>query len=155
LAVDFLTVETIWLQRLYVLFFIELGSRRVHLAGCIPTPSAPCAPWVTQQARHVTWTLARRQRANFVFTVATVSAVWFTSTSWPRVMGFRTLRGANVAKESSFSAGKRSFRFARGSLLETSEPVAARRHAHSICRARRGTHANLGLSPLIIPGHAR
>ena len=34
LAVDFFTVETLWLQRLYVLFFIELGSRRVHLAGC-------------------------------------------------------------------------------------------------------------------------
>ena len=38
LAVDFFTVETIWLQRLYVLFFIELGSRRVHMAGCTPTP---------------------------------------------------------------------------------------------------------------------
>ena len=33
LAVDFFTVETIWLQRLYVLFFIELGSRRAHVAG--------------------------------------------------------------------------------------------------------------------------
>ena len=33
LAVDFFTVETIWLQRLSVLFFIELGSRRVHLVG--------------------------------------------------------------------------------------------------------------------------
>jgi putative transposase len=31
LAVDFFTVETMWLQRLYVLFFIELSSRRVHL----------------------------------------------------------------------------------------------------------------------------
>ena len=55
LAVDFFTVETIWLQRLYVLFFIELRSRRVHVAGCTPNPSAP---WVTQQARQLTWTLA-------------------------------------------------------------------------------------------------
>ena len=38
LAADFFTVETIWLQRLYVLFFIELGSRRVHMAGCTPNP---------------------------------------------------------------------------------------------------------------------
>jgi putative transposase len=55
LAVDFFTVETIWLQRLYVLFFIELGSRRVHVTGCTPNPSAP---WVTQQARQLSWTLA-------------------------------------------------------------------------------------------------
>ena len=48
LACDFFTVETVWLKTLYVLFFIELGSRRVHVAGCTPNPSAP---WVTQQAR--------------------------------------------------------------------------------------------------------
>jgi putative transposase len=57
LAVDFFTVETMWLQRLYGLFFIELGSRRVHVAGCTPNPSAP---WVTQQARQLAWTLADR-----------------------------------------------------------------------------------------------
>ena len=44
LAVDFFTVETIGMRRLYVLFFIELGSRRVHLAGCTANPSGA---WVT------------------------------------------------------------------------------------------------------------
>ena len=54
LAVDFFTVETISLQRLYVLFFIELGSRRVHLAGCTKNPTGA---WVAQQARQFSWTL--------------------------------------------------------------------------------------------------
>ena len=57
LAVDFVTVDTIWLQRLSVLFFIEVGSRRVHLTGCTPNPTGL---WVTQQARHLTWTLGGR-----------------------------------------------------------------------------------------------
>jgi putative transposase len=48
IAVDFFTVETVRLQRLYVLIFIELGSRRVDLAGCTAKPSST---WVTQQAR--------------------------------------------------------------------------------------------------------
>jgi putative transposase len=46
-----------WLERLYVLFFIELGSRRVHLAGCTANPRAPR---VIQQARQLTWTFAER-----------------------------------------------------------------------------------------------
>ena len=49
-ACDFFTVETAWLKTLYVLVFIELGSRRVHLAGC---SSNPTSAWVTQQARHL------------------------------------------------------------------------------------------------------
>ncbi len=56
-ACDFFTVETAWLKTLYVLFFIELGSRRVHLAGCTATPTSA---WVTQQARQLGWELQDR-----------------------------------------------------------------------------------------------
>jgi putative transposase len=58
MAVDFFTVDTVWLQRLYVLFFIELESRRVRLAGCTAHPDER---WVTQQARQVAWTLAAHE----------------------------------------------------------------------------------------------
>jgi putative transposase len=59
LAVDFFTVETVSLRRLYVLFFIELGSRRVHLSGCTTNPSGA---WVTQQARQLAWGVAERSK---------------------------------------------------------------------------------------------
>jgi putative transposase len=53
LACDFFTVETISLRRYFVLFFIELGSRRIHLAGCTTNPTGA---WVTQQARNLSFT---------------------------------------------------------------------------------------------------
>ena len=40
LACDFFTVETIWLKTLYVLFFIELGTRRVYFAGITTNPNS-------------------------------------------------------------------------------------------------------------------
>jgi putative transposase len=42
------------LQTVYVLFFIELGTGRVHLAGCTASPTGA---WVTQQARQLSWQL--------------------------------------------------------------------------------------------------
>jgi hypothetical protein len=50
LACDFFTVETVRLKTLYVLFFIELASRRVHLGG---VSASPDSAWITQQARNL------------------------------------------------------------------------------------------------------
>jgi putative transposase len=58
-ACDFFTVDTIWLRRLYVLFFIELDTRQVHLAGAIANPDGA---WVTQQARNLLLALEERGR---------------------------------------------------------------------------------------------
>ena len=57
IACDFFTVETLWLGRLYVLFFIELSTRRVHLAGCSANPDGR---WTSQQARQLAWSLSER-----------------------------------------------------------------------------------------------
>jgi putative transposase len=59
IACDFFTVETVSLRRIYVLFFIELQSRRVHLGGLTSNPDGV---WAVQQARNLTMTLTERQR---------------------------------------------------------------------------------------------
>ena len=60
LACDFFTVETLFLQTLYVLIFVEIGTRRVHFAACTAHPNKA---WVTQQARQVLWELEDRDPA--------------------------------------------------------------------------------------------
>jgi hypothetical protein len=59
IACEFFTVDTIWLRRLYVLFFIELDTRRVHLGGVTASPNGA---WATQQARNLLLVLGEQGR---------------------------------------------------------------------------------------------
>jgi hypothetical protein len=63
LACDFLTVETAFLQRIYVLFFISLATRRIEYVACTSTPDGR---WLTQQARNLVMQLGEEQPFRFL-----------------------------------------------------------------------------------------
>ena len=63
LACDFLTVETAFLQRVYVLFFISLATRRIEYIACTPNPGGH---WTAQQARNLVMQLGDQQPFRFL-----------------------------------------------------------------------------------------
>jgi transposase InsO family protein len=63
LACDFLTVETAFRQRIYVLFFISLATRRIEYVACTANPDGD---WVAQQARNLVMQLGEQQPFRFL-----------------------------------------------------------------------------------------
>jgi putative transposase len=63
LACDFLTVKTIFLRRIYVLFFISLATRRIEY---VASSSNPDGRWVAQQARNLVMQFGDQQPFRFL-----------------------------------------------------------------------------------------
>ncbi|HEU5217168.1 MAG TPA: integrase core domain-containing protein, partial [Gemmatimonadales bacterium] len=153
LAVDFVTVDTVLLRRLYVLFAIEVATRRVHLLAVTPHP---VGQWVAQQARNLLIELGERVgRYRFLIRdrdakfTATFDAVFGAE-------GIRVLRTPVRAPRANASA-ERWVGTVRREVLDRML-IVGRRHLVSVVGEyadhynTHRPHRALGQAPPLVPG---
>jgi len=138
IACDFFTVETVLLRTLYVLFFIEIGTRRIHITAASANPDAS---FVTQQARNLCFVLdGRDEPARFLirdrdskFTRAFDEVV--------RTEGIRTIR-TPVRSPKANAFAERCVRTIRAEVLDWTL-ILGRRHLDRVF-ASHSSHYNTG-----------
>src|SRR5437763_12954878 len=115
LACDFFTVDTVWLQRLYVLAVLSVGSRRIEYLACT---SKPNTAWMLQQARNLLMDLDERGRqvrflvhdrdAKFPCAFDALLARLDMTSVWVAEHGWVYLNGSSTAAPARSSAGHSS-----------------------------------------------
>ena len=147
LACDFLTVETAFLRRIYVLFFISLATRRIEY---IASTAHPDGGWTTQQARNLVMQFGEKRPFRFL--------VHDRDTKFSRAFdeifrteGIKVVRTPIQAPNANAHA-ERWVRTLRADCLDRIL-ILGRRHLDKVVRAFRrhynehGPHRALGLVP--------